>query len=170
MDSTVSVVNLTTQAEISKITVGINPGDIETDGAGGGYVISRGDYSTIPSRMHRIDAVLDQIETTYPFDASEITPFTSNHFLIPYSDFSSGLNYVGLFDWGSGLITNPSFIDGSNLESIYEVSYNTYNDNIYISDAMSFTTSGYVREYSSLGVYLKSYQVGLNPSKIVFYD
>jgi YVTN family beta-propeller protein len=170
VDSTVSVVDLVSEIELSKISVGLNPGDMESDGNGGVYVISRGDYSSIPSRMHKIDAVSDLLVMDYNFDASEISPFGSNQFLIPYSDFATGLNSVGLFDIAAGIITNGSFLDVSNVESIYETTYNPQDDKIYLSDALNFTTTGYVRQYSSAGSYIKSFHVGLNPSKIIFYD
>jgi hypothetical protein len=55
MDSTVSVIDLNAKSELTKIVVGKNPGSIVTDHQGDVYVISRGNYSTIPSRMKKID-------------------------------------------------------------------------------------------------------------------
>ena len=52
VDSTVSIIDLNTEMELSRVVVGKNPGDVEVDSQGDVYVISRGDYTTIPSRMH----------------------------------------------------------------------------------------------------------------------
>jgi hypothetical protein len=35
---------------------------------------------------------------------------------------------------------------------------------------MGYTNTGYIREYDVQGNYLQSYHVGLNPSKILFYE
>ncbi|MDX2362764.1 MAG: hypothetical protein QNK23_18280 [Crocinitomicaceae bacterium] len=169
MDSTVSVIDLTTHQEIQKITVGLNPGPMITDQAGDVYVIARGNYSSIPSRMVRIDATTDQVAEQFSFDASGVTHF-NNKFLVSYYDYSTSQNTVGLFDPANEVMENPSFMGLADVTTLYNVQYNVGRDQIFVSDAMNFTNTGYVRVYSNAGVYSHSYHVGLNPSKMVFYD
>ena len=165
VDSTVSVIDLATSTEIQKVVVGKNPGDIEVDVVGDVYVISRGDYGTIPSRMHRINSTTMVKEETYSFDASEISVFNFN-FLISYT--TGGVQGVALFNPGTELMVNPNYLDVSNVETVYEVAYNEFNNRIYVSDAMDYTVTGFVHEFENGGSFVKKFGVGLNPSKMVF--
>lgn len=169
VDSTVSVVNLQTFTEELKITVGKNPIGIEVDSEGDIYVITRGDYNTIPSRLNKIDPTSYSV-TQFPFDASSIHPMIDNFFLIGYADLSTGDNQVGLFNTSGDVMTNATFLDMSVIQTMYGITYHPGLDKIFVSDAMDFVTTGSVFEFSGSGVFEKSFDVGLNPSKIVFYD
>ncbi|MFT5859350.1 MAG: YVTN family beta-propeller protein [Flavobacteriaceae bacterium] len=169
VDSTVSVINPVTNLEELKITVGINPGDIVTDAQGDVYVISRGDYGAIPSRMHRINTTTNTVVEDFTFDASSIASI-GDDFLIGSADFAMGTNIVALFDPVLETITNSSLVDLTGVQAIYGIKYNPSNDHIYILDAMDFTTTGFVREFTSSGVPVADFHVGLNPSSILFFN
>lgn len=169
VDSTVSVINLSSLNEIKKITVGKNPGTVVTDSQGDVYVITRGNYSTIPSRMVRINSLTDLVETTFSFDASGIEKMGDN-LLISYYNYSTSISNVALFNAFSETISNPSFIDNSYFTTLYGVQYRSSNNKIYCFDAMGYSATGYVRVFSGSGVYETSYHVGLNPNNIVFYE
>ncbi len=169
VDSTVSVINLQNLQEVTKITVGKNPGDIETDSQGDVYVIARGNYSNIPSRMVKINAQTDQVVTTFPFDAGGIEPMGDN-FLISYYNNSTSVSNIALFDAVAETMTNASFIGNAQFTTLYGVQYRPSNQKIYCFDAMNYTNTGYVRIFSSSGTYESSYHVGLNPKKIIFYE
>lgn len=169
VDSTLSVIDLTTFQEIQKITVGKNPGSVITDQEGDIYVIARGNYGSNPSRMVRVDAVSLTVAEQFPFDALGFSKMNS-HFLITFYNYSSQSSAVRLFDPLSETLLNSDLINTTAIETLYGVNYNPYNDKIYCLDAMNFTNTGYVRRYSSQGVYETSYHVGLNPSKIIFYE
>lgn len=168
VDSTVSVINLSTFTEELKITVGKNPVGVEVDDQGDIYVITRGNFGSIPSRLNKIDPISYSV-TQFPFNASLISKMNGS-FLIGYSDFSTGDNQIGLFNPTSDVMTNPTFLDLSAIQTLYGITYHSSSDQIFISDAMDFVTTGYVFEFDGAGVFSNSYHVGLNPSKIVFYD
>lgn len=168
VDSTVSVVNLSSFTEELKVTVGKNPGGVEVDDQGDIYVITRGDYGTIPSRLNKINPVSYATEQ-FSFDASSITRLNSN-FLIGYSNFSTGENEIALFNPMGEVMTTPTFIDGSGIETVYGITYHPVLDKIFIADAKDFVTTGEIFEFDGSGVFVNSYNVGLNPSKVVFYD
>lgn len=169
LDSTVSVVNLTNFTEETKITVGLNPSAVEVDDQGDIYVITRGDFASVPSRLHKLNPSTN-IVTHFTFDASSITRMNSN-FLIGYADFASGENRVALFNPSTDVVTNASYIDLSGVQTLYGMAYHAGRNRVYITDAMDFVTTGYVFEFDpSTGLQTQSYHVGLNPSKIVFYD
>lgn len=163
MDSTLSVIDLSLQAEIQKITVGINPGSVISDAAGDVYVIARGDYGATPSRLVRVNSLTDTKEEEFAFDVSSITAM-NNNFLI------SSNNAISLFDPNTEQIVSSNFVNLSDVVTLYKVAYHPTTDNIYVMDAMNYTNTGYLRKYSSSGAYISSYHVGLNPTKVLFYD
>lgn len=167
-DSTVSVVDLSTFTEIQKVTVGLNPVGVEVDDQGDIYVITRGNYGTIPSRLNKINPNSYAV-THFTFDASSMIRMDGN-FLIAYSDFSTGDKSVAVFSPLTDLITNPNYLDLTGIQSIYGMAYHSGSNRIFVMDAMDFVTTGYVHEFDVNGAQVQSYHVGLNPSKIVFYD
>lgn len=169
MDSTVSVIDLNTHSETERITVGLNPGDVTIDNEGDIYVIRRGNYGSVPSRMVRIDGQDHNVVETLSFDASGISEMGTK-FLVSYYNFSTSQSSIGLFNPLTESMETPDFVDLSQVSTLYGVQYHPSTNRIYCLDAMNFTNSGYVRMYSSSGSYITSYHVGLNPSKIVFYE
>ncbi len=169
VDSTVSVISLTTFQEIKKITVGKNPGSVEVDSHGDVYVISRGNYSTIPSRMVKIDSHTDLVSNTFAFDAGGIEKMGED-FLISYYNYATSTSNIAIFNTVSELITNSNLIDNTQFTTLFGVQFRASNSKIYCFDAMGYSNTGYVRVFSSTGIYETSYHVGLNPSKIIFYD
>ena len=169
MDSTVSVIDLNTNSEIDRITVGKNPGGCLTDSEGDVYVITRGNYGSIPSRLVRINSFSNTVTENYSFDASGLTKM-NDKIIVSYYDFSTNSSRVDLFDPISETIIQPNFIDLSGFSTLYGVQFNPHRNSIYLSDAMSFTNTGYVYEYSITGNLLSTYHVGLNPSKFIFYE
>lgn len=169
MDSTVSVVDLNSWNELDKIVVGQNPGGLITDDQGDVYVVVRGNYGSVPSRMKRIDSGLDEVVESFPFDVSGFSKF-NDKLLLSYFDFNSQQSNIHLFNPTSEAVEVANYIDCSGVTILYGMHYDAPSNQIYISDAMGYTNSGYVRVFSANGVYIKSYSVGLNPSKIVSYD
>ncbi len=169
VDSTVSVIDLGSQQEITRITVGKNPGSVQTDPSGEVYVITRGDYASIPSRMHRINPNTHAVVQSFPFDASGISPF-NNRFLISYHDFNSGDNKIALFDPAAETIVNPAYISTSGIQTLYGIYYSSLTNKIYCMDAKNYTVTGQIHVFSNTGTFETSYNVGLNPCKILIYE
>jgi len=169
VDSTVSVVDLASHTELLKIVVGKNPGKVCVDNQGDVYVISRGNYSTIPSRMHKINAQTDTKEIDFTFDATGMCRM-NDHFLINYYDFSSGISSVGLFDTQTEQLVNANYINTSGITTLYGIHYSSSTNTIYCCDANSFTNTGSIYLYTTLGNFIRTYNVGLNPSNILVYE
>jgi len=169
VDSTVSVIDLTNNSELLKIVVGKNPGSVCVDNQGDVYVISRGNYSSIPSRMHKINPQTDTKETSFTFDAAGICPM-NDHFLISYYNYSSGASSIGLFDTQTEQLVIANYINTTNITTLYGVHYSTSTNTIYCSDANSFTNTGSIHLFSAIGNFIRTYNVGLNPSKILVYE
>ena len=169
MDSTVSIIDLNSLNEIKKIDIGLNPGPICADDAGNAFIISRGNYGNTPSKLIKIDTDIDEISEEFNFSISGIEKF-GNKFLINYMNSSSGNNTIALFNPLNGLIEDHSFISTDQIETLYGIQYNEISDKLYLMDAMNYTNTGYVFEYDAIGNFLNNYHVGLNPSKLLFFE
>lgn len=169
MDSTVSVIDLNTNQEIEKITVGMNPGTIKTDIFDDIYVIVRGNYGSIPSRMKRINSESNVIEESFNFNISGISHF-NNDFLITQYDYNTNEANVSLFNTTTKEIEIASFLNLNEVQTLYHLTFDSIGNRFLVSDAMGFTNSGYIREYDIQGDYIQSHHVGLNPSKILVYE
>jgi YVTN family beta-propeller protein len=166
MDSTVSVIDPMTNAEVQKITVGKNPGPLSADNVGNIFVIARGNYSTIPSRLVKIEQGTNQT-TTYSFNASNLSKMNDNFLVHSQAGSTSS---VKLFNPSSGTIEHENYLDLVNVQTLFNIQYDPTRNQIYCFDAMNYSNSGYVRVFSSNGNYLKSYHVGLNPAKALIYE
>ena len=168
VDSTLSVIDLSTYQEITRVTVGKNPGGVRTDASGDVYVIVRGNYGSIPSRMVKVDP---NVLTTqaFSFDASSVEVM-GDHFLITYFNYSNNSSQVKLFNTVSETLESENYLATTGITTLYGVQYDPLRNKIFCLDAMSYTNTGYVRQYSSSGIFEKSYHVGLNPSKLIFYE
>lgn len=167
MDSTVSVINGSTLLEEKKIVVGTNPGSIEKDLSGNIYVVARGNYGSIPSRLVKIDGLTQTKASTYSFDASGIEAINDN-FLISY--YSASQTHVGLFDPTSGNMVNPDFLNLSSVQTLFGMQFRAADNSIYICDAMGYTTTGFVRQFNLSGTEIRNFAVGLNPGKLLFFE
>jgi DNA-binding beta-propeller fold protein YncE len=167
VDSTVYKIDLETNTVTDTFVVGDNPGDVVIDSESDIYVVKRGDYGqSSPSELMRVNSNGTVINLSIP--ASFITK--KGEFLyISYYDYDNGEGTVSLFNMSTESIMSNSIIDGSAIETLYGV-YPSEIGTIYAHDAMSFTNSGYIRSFNSSGVLTESFNVGLNPTKIIFYE
>lgn len=164
MDSTVSIIDLNTDAELTKVTVGLNPGDIEVSSNGDVYVVARGDYSAVPSKLVKIDPITLQTADLLT-GVLEINPFGTDEFLITYEN-GGGVS-IGVFNTNSEQMTTGDLINTANITTVYETVFSEQDQLVYVLDAMGYTNTGYVRVYNVNGTFVKSYHVGLNPTDII---
>ncbi|HIP32725.1 MAG TPA: YncE family protein [Crocinitomicaceae bacterium] len=169
VDSTLSVIDLSTSTELAKIAIGKNPSSVITDLQGEIYVINRGDYAAVPSSISRIDTQNDVVISTLAINATHITSMNSN-FIIANYDYNTSASNVLLFDPLNETVINPNFISTAGITTLYGVQYDSFRNKIYIMDAMSFTNTGYINLFNSTGSPIEKFHVGLNPNKIIFYD
>ncbi len=163
LDSTVSVVDLNSKTELTKIVVGKNPGSIVTDGQGDVYVISRGNYSTIPSRMKKIDQNNFTVLESYDFDASKIA-LMNNRLLILNN------NKLMLFNAETDVLINDNFINNSSITTLSNTYFRSSSQQIYLFDSKGYTNTGNILKYNVNGDFLSQFHVGLNPNSILIYE
>lgn len=168
MDSTVSVIDLNALSETAKVVVGKNPGSIAADNNGNIFVIARGNYGSIPSRLKRIDAVTLTV-TSYAFEASGIEKM-ENSLLISYTNPSNQQTQIARFNPQTEQIEDTDFLDLSAVQTFAGMQYEPAQELLVVMDANGYTTTGYILEFSKAGIFKQKYHVGLIPNSIIYYE
>lgn len=167
-DSTVSVVDLNTFSEIDRLVVGRNPGSLASDGTHI-YVVSRGDYVSIPSRLVKVNLQSKVVVNQAVHDLTGLCYYNNRLFAMGY-DYTSAssslreLNRDDLSFVGENLISNLS------IQTLYGFQkLDVLGQEIYaFMDARQYIHQGNVFITDQNFQILFSIQAGLNPSKIVF--
>jgi YVTN family beta-propeller protein len=167
VDSTISVISLATHQELKKITIGPNPGPVAVDSQGEIYAISRGDYGSIPSRLHRIDSNADSLIQTFTEQISSISRMKDQFIVTVKEGQTSRITTLNCLN---ETLAAGQLFTYSQFTTLYKIQYLSTRDKIYCFDAMSYTNSGYVHEFSTSGQEIRKYKVGLIPSQIIVYE
>ena len=171
-DSTVSVVDLNSNLEIKKITVGLNPQKIEVNSVGDVYVSGYGNaFSTpsIPPFISVISAATNTLKTNlgaaYAYDHIRI----HNDTAYLYNNYGGGDCKV--INTLNNLVIRNSFItDGTVIQTSYGINIDEQNGDVYITDAINFSSPGEVTCFNRNGVKKFSFSVspGIIPNKVLF--
>jgi hypothetical protein len=164
LDSTLSFINPVNYAE-TKINVGKNPGQLEIIN-NSLFVVVRGNYSTILPSLKKIDLASKQIVETYPIQVQLIEKF-GDELLIVYLE--NQVQKLGIFDPESGNWLNSTFIDLSQIQTIYQMHFDEKSEKIYLMDAQGYTNTGKILEFSKTGNKIREFSVGLNPKAILVF-
>ena len=92
-DKTVSVVDLPTFKEKTKIEVVTNPVNLLADSQGDVYLVSMGNYGDIPNTFQRIDSKTDEVTTITETNATEFAAVGDKLYII-YSQYDA--NFLSL--------------------------------------------------------------------------
>lgn len=169
LDNTISVIDIESFTEISRIVVGANPGSIATDGTSV-FVIARGrlDSGTvgIGAQLVRIDAYFDQVaEVTEVGDRQKLA--VADGRLWVYGGSSGGVMVLDCLDASTGM---SDFIqDSVRPECIYGLAYDETSDCLYLLDAKDYVTPGSLYCYDRDGMLrYRVNSVGINPNTVAF--
>jgi hypothetical protein len=165
MDSTISVVDLSTQNEINKLVVGTNPGRIVDAHNDDIYVIVRGNYQQIPSRLKRVNISEGKVVKSFDFDIADIVQFEQNYLIK-----EGGSSSIALFSSKEETIVNSTFINLNPVKTYYRIQCVENQKRIVVLDANNFVNTGYLFEYNFSGELLNKYHVGLNPNTVIYYE
>ena len=180
-DSTVSVVEIYGMKQIQKIPVGINLHRIRKDRYGKLWVTSRGDYTTIPSRLYVLDRKDKNskemvVKDTLDIPCSEM--YIQGDSLYFYSvewNKQTERNTVtyGIIDVRTGQLVTDHFItDGTEQDIVipYGICVHPTTGDIYVTDAKNYVSSGVLHCYDRHGKKKWSVRTGDIPAHMAFYD
>jgi len=169
--NTLSVIDPITLIEDKQVTVGLNPFTIAPDKYGDIYLIARGNYGDVKSRLQIIDGSTGNVKQTFTdfealnFSIAGDTAYVYNH------DWISGLNSVLMLDVKTETVISNNFItDGTALQIVYGIAADPVSGLVYISDAMGFTGAGKVYAFDKSGKLKFSFDAGINPAGFAFLN
>lgn len=170
-DTTVSVIDINTFTEIKKITVGVNPYKLHADSEGDVYGVVRGDmFGPNAYTFCKISSKTDAL--TQRFDDIHALNFTIHNdtaYLYNY-DYTTQTSWIKVFDCRQEKIISENFItDGTVLNTPFGIDINSFNGDVYVTDAGGYTAWGDVYCFNRQGkLKFRLKEIGLNPNKIVF--
>jgi YVTN family beta-propeller protein len=170
-NNTLSVIDPITLTEEKQVTVGINPFSIVPDNYGDLYLIARGNYSDVKSRLQVIDAATGNVKHTFQdFEAINFSIAGDTAYVYNY-DWASGISSVLMLNVKTETVISNSFIsDGTVIQTVYGIAANPVSGLVYISDANNFTGNGKVYAFDRNGKRKFSFNAGINPAGFAFLN
>lgn len=170
-DKTVSVISLDYFAEVKRIFVRSNPGNIYSDG-NHVYVVSRGIFNYVTmnydSRLHCIDTQTDEVTATYDIPILNMDIADGKAWFYGYGAGGT----IQVLDLATGQILDQDFItDGTRVQCPYSIKVEPTTHKVYVCDAADYVTPGSLYCFSPDGHLLYSVPgIGINPNTIQFCD
>ena len=167
MDSTVSVVDLVSQTEMKKITVGINPGYITADNNGSIYVSTTGNYYDVGAKLVKISTVTNTV--TKSADTA-VGKMTYRDGLLYATGGYLGSSNVRTLDTSAFRQTRANFVtDGTLVLQPYGITIDPENGDVYVTDAKNYVAGGEVFCFDKTGKKKFSFLTapGANPNTVV---
>lgn len=173
-DRTVSVIDLSTNTIVKTIDVALNLDHVVADQYGDVYVTSRGDYYNVPPKLFVIDSKTDAVKKQFDIPAGEIVIHNDLAYIynadFNYNTGNSKASYT-LLDVKTETLLNRSFItDGTekDIKTPYGLAIDPISEDIYITDARDYLSSGTLYCYDKTGRKKWSVTTGDIPAHFAF--
>ncbi|MBL1222051.1 YncE family protein [Chryseobacterium sp. L7] len=173
-DKTVSVVDLNSFTQTKKIDVAINLHRLQKDNYGDLYVSSRGDYYNIPSSLFVVDAATGAVKKDFHVAVSGMTIVNDKLYYYGNEFNYNTHSYVktfGIIDVKTEQVIATKIIDQQYADEIkapYGIAVNPYTEDIYITDARNYVTTGYVYCFDKAGKFKWKTEGGNIPAHFTF--
>ncbi|WP_223608881.1 YncE family protein [Chryseobacterium sp. OSA05B] len=173
-DKTVSVIDLNSFTQIKKIDVAINLHRIKKDNYGDLYVSSRGDYYNIPSSLFLVDAATGTVKKDFHVAVSGMTIVNDKLYYYGNEFNYNTHTYVktfGIIDVKTEQVISNKIIDQQYVDEIkapYGIAVNPYTEDIYLTDAKNYVTTGYVYCFDKSGKFKWKTEGGNIPAHFAF--
>ncbi|MDY6325834.1 MAG: hypothetical protein SPL42_08005 [Bacteroidales bacterium] len=166
--NTVSVVDPGSFTVTKDITVEINPTRIRNHGNDYIYVVSNGNYSTVPFTLQKINCHTDKLEKTFDIEALNIAIHGEKAYIYSYN-YSTQESWIKVMNLATEELETESFItDGTKIKTPYMIEVNPSSGDVWISDVGNYTANGDVYCFDRNGRKKLSFEAGLCPSSICF--
>ena len=174
LDSTISIIDLSTNLETKKLKVGDAPVAVTLDANGKVWVLCRGSYGDdfntsdddTEAKFVKIDpsseTVLSSIQIGLKGDHPDKMKINASKNTFYYLSSYNFLPGVFKFNITDQTASTTAFISGY----YYGIGYDRVSDELYLADAIDFKQRGNVYRYNSAGQLLKTIAAGLIPNGI----
>lgn len=173
-ENTISKVDLNSFKQISLIPVAKNLSRIKHDDQGNLYVVSNGDYNTIPANLYKVDPNTETVTKTYNVPMTNFTIYKNQLYYYGYIFNNTTFDFdktFGIIDLKTNTQTATHIFDTqyeSQIQAPNGIAINPENGNILIADAVNFSSNGFVYSFSQDGKLNWKQQVGIIPGHFAF--
>jgi hypothetical protein len=168
-DSTISVINLSTFTEEKKITVNLNPGDIKADSYGDIYVVSNGNYGSIPGKFQRIEAGTDKV-TDINVVVKNFEIYGDNAYIYNFTydaNWQATNKTIAVYDVKSEKLVNANIVTTNIDKTPYCINVDPTTKDIYLG-VTDYVNNGKMYCFDKNGAFKFTFTTGINPKKVVF--
>jgi DNA-binding beta-propeller fold protein YncE len=173
-ENTVSVINMASFKEASRITVALNLSCVCADKHGNVWVSAQGDYYGAPSKLYCINSHTDQLTDSINIPVSKFYLDDNRLYIIStiwnYSTMNNEIGYA-IVDVVSKQVVSSKFItDGTDAEikMPYGIAVNSTTKDIYVTDAGNFVNPGTLYCFDKEGKRKWSVRTGDIPAHLAF--
>lgn len=165
--NTLNVIDPTTNKSVKTITLYAGPGELVTDVNNKLWVIAQGTYGGNDGKLFKINPSTLAVEQTIELG---INP--SNPDLVISPDKKSLYYYSGtsIFKIGIDATSAPSsaWVTNADVVSPYSIGCNPRTGDVYLGDALNFSSEGKVYVYGSDAKAKTNFSAGINPGQFIF--
>ncbi len=173
-ESTISVIDVNAFTETKRIEVAVNLHGLKLDSEGDLYVISRGDYYDIPSKLFVIDTKTETVKKTFDIGVSNMAIHNDIAYMynseFSYITGNYEISYL-MLDTKTETLLDQSFIsekDKSMIEMPFGIAVNPETNEVLITDAKDYVTPGNLFCFSPDGTLKWSLETGDIPAQVTF--
>lgn len=163
---TVAVINTSNNLLVDQIELAEGPAGMVIDVNNKLWVITTGTFAGNDGKLFRIDpstlAVEDEIELNInPSTDLTITPDKKS---LVYGNGNS------IYKISIAATEAPSepWIEVDDLQTMYALDINPENGDVYIGDALDYSSPGKIYVYHSNGSFKETFESGINPTQVIF--
>lgn len=170
--NTVTVVDVNKFTKIKDVTVNNNPVKVATAANGDVYVISYGNYSTIPGKLDRISSTSDTRLTTPSaagIDYSSAINIAGSAAFISVTNPATYTSVVKPVNINDGTLGNSFITDATAFGLLYGLTIDPFTKDVYVADAISYiSTTGKAYCFGTNGKKKFDFETGQNPQHAIF--
>nr|WP_068889284.1 DUF5074 domain-containing protein [Pedobacter panaciterrae] len=164
LNDKVTVIDLESFKKLRDITVGYNPVKIAAAENGSLLVVSWGNYADIQPSLKRINSATDGVSGNYDYNVGPLTINKNNAYLI--TDWNSSIKS---FDVSKGILGGDFITDGTEINTMYGVTVNSFDGSVVIADANNYNSSvGHAYGFNKEGKRIYDFVTAGLPQHAVF--
>lgn len=164
--NTISVIDIPSFKKVKEISVVANPQKVVATETGSILVVSWGNYADIQPAWQSINPATDEVTATYSDNIASIATNGTLGYVVTDLYSTPSIKSLNLT---SNQIAGNFITDNTAVGMPYGLSINPLNGDVFIGDAISYTsTKGEALCFSSTGKLSVKFETGANPSHAVF--
>lgn len=170
-DNTISVIDPISLTVVHTITAAPNPYTILPDSYGEIYLIARGNYDNIKSRLLIVDVATGNLKHTFTdFEALNFTIAGDTAWVYNYDYTTQRSSILMLNVKTEEVITHDFITDGTPIKTVYGIKADAATKTVYIADAMEFGSNGKMYAFDFNGKLKLEFPTGINPANIALIN